>query len=203
MHRNNSETIKKQKGFGLPELLIVVFTISIIGVMALPRIVLSRRLSQFAEMQKQVASSLSEARQEAISQKTPITYRYDNINKLIFIYNGNFGALGDAGNRVVYLSGFGLEKSDIVYGHLNGSSGSPLADTSNITALTENSVEIVFQPDGSVIDGANNPQNKALFFYYKKIPFDAAFAVSVLGGSGRIKVWGYSKNIKDYVEKKH
>jgi len=202
MHENSSEKFKRQKGFGLPEMLIVVFIIAIVGVIALPGIISSRRLSQFTEMQKQIASSLSEARQEAMLQKVPVTFRYDNINKIIITYGGNFGMLGDAGNRVIDFSGFGLEKSDIIYGRPPGMSESPLYDTSNLTELTENSVEIVFQPDGSVVDTANSPRNNALFFYNKKYPKDAAFAVSVLGGGGRVKGWRYSKSIKDYVEKK-
>lgn len=202
IYGKNSGKFGKQSGFGMPEVLIVIFSISLIGVLAMPRIVSSRRLSQFAEMQKQVASSLDKARQEAMLQKAPITYRYDNINKLIVIYNGNFGALGDARNQVVDLSDFGLEKSDIIYGHPNGMSELPLSDTSSITKLTENSVEIIFQPDGSVIDEANNPRNCALFFYYRKYPKDTAFAVSVLGAGSRVKIWEYSKNIKDYFEKK-
>lgn len=200
-HRNNHGNIRKQKGFGLPELLIIIFVISIIGVLALPRIMSSRRLSQFAEMQKQIVLSLNDARQEAITQRTPITFRYDNLNKIIVIYNGNFGALGDAKNRVLGLSGFGLEKSEIVYGRANGTAESPLTDTSNLTNLTESSVEIIFNADGSVLDESNNPQNNALFFYHKKYPKDTAFAVSVLGDKGQVKAWTYSKNIKDYVKK--
>lgn len=201
-YRIYSEKFRKQKGFSLPELLIVVFIISIICVIALPGIISSRRLAQFAETQKNFASSLNEARQEAISQKVPIVFRYDNTNKIVVIYGGKFGLLSDAGNRVFDLFGSGSEKFDIVYGRPRGIPESPLTDTSNITELTENSVEITFQANGSVVDEANNPQNNALFFYYKKYPKDAAFAVSVLGGSGIIKNWSYSKNIKDYVEKK-
>jgi hypothetical protein len=145
---------------------------------------------------------LSEAQREAISQKVPIKFRYDNINKIIVIYDGNYGALSDARNRIIDFSSFGLEKSYIVYGRPDEMINSPLADASNLTELTENSVEISFLPDGSVRDASDNLQNNALFFYYKKHPEDSAFAVSVQGEGGHIKVWGYSKNINDYVEKK-
>lgn len=63
-------------------------------------------------------------------------------------------------------------------------------------------MEITFQPDGSVLDEADKPQNNALFFYYQKYAKDSAFAISILGEGGDIKVWSYSKNIKIYVEKK-
>ena len=199
--QNNHGKFGKQKGFGLPELLIIVFVISIIGVLALPRIISSRRFSQFAELQKQITVSLNEARQEAVTLRTPVTYRYDNLNKIIVIYNGSFGALGDTRNRVIDFSSFGLEKTDIIYGRAIGTSESPLTDTSNLTNLTENSVEIIFNSDGKVLDESNNPQNNALFFYHRKYPKDTGFAVSVLGDTGQIKAWTYSKNIKDYVKK--
>ncbi|HEX8286399.1 MAG TPA: prepilin-type N-terminal cleavage/methylation domain-containing protein [Pyrinomonadaceae bacterium] len=199
--KKNYEKFRKQKGFGLPELLIIIFVISIIGVLALPRIISSRRLSQFAEMQKQIVVSLNEARQEAVTQGTPLTFRYDNLNKIIVIYNGSYGALGDARNRVIDFSSFGLEKTEIVYGRAYGTSETPLTDTSNLTNLTENSIEINFNKDGSVLDESNAPRNNALFFYHKKYPKDTAFAVSVLGDKGQVKAWTYSKNIKDYVKK--
>ena len=202
MLRNNNKNYDWQKGFGLPELLITIIVISIIVVAALPGIISSRRLSQFSEMQKQIAVSLGDARQEAMSQKVTVTFRYDNINKIIIIHGGNFGMLGDVANRVVDLSGFGVEKSAIVYGRPRETSESPLTDTTNLTELVENSVEITFQPDGVVRDAANNPQNNALFFYYTNYPKDTSFAVSVLGAGGRVKGWKYSSNIKDYVEKK-
>lgn len=199
---NTREKFRKQRGFGFPELLIFVFSISIIGMVAVPRIISFRRQSQLTEMQRQIASSLNEVRQESISQKVPLIWRYDNINKIIVIYNGNFGALGDARNRLIDISNFGFEKSEIVYGRPNWIPKTPLADTSNLTELRENSVEITFQPDGSVINEANTPQNNALFFYLKQTQPDAAFAVSVLGKEGQAKIWEYSKVIKDYVKKK-
>lgn len=129
MHQNNYKNFNKQKGFGLPDLLIVIFVISIIAVLALPRVITSRNLAKFAEMQKQVAGSVSEAKQEAKSQKVPITFRYDNINKILITYNGNFGALGDTRNRVIDMSDFGLDKSEFAFGHPNWMSTTPLTDS--------------------------------------------------------------------------
>jgi Tfp pilus assembly protein FimT len=202
MQQNGYKKFKCQRGFGLPQFLVVVFSISIIVVGALPRIISSRRLSQFAEMQKQVSSSMNEARQEAISQKSSIIYRYDNINKLIVIYNGSFGALGDARNRVIDFSSFGFESGEIAYGRPNWMKNASLADTSNMTELTENSIEITFQSNGAVTDSTHNPKDYALFFYHKRHAVDTAFAVSISDATGNIKAWKYSKNINDYVEKR-
>jgi hypothetical protein len=75
-----------------------------------------------------------------------------------------------------------------------------LGDGTNLTPLTGNNLEITFQPDGSVVDASNNPQNKALFFYSSETPAETAFGISVLGAGGRAKLWRYSPNVNAYVE---
>jgi len=135
-----------------------------------------------------------------MSQRRPITFRYDNTNKKVVTYGGNLGALGDPKNLVAELSGSGVDYDDVKYGRPSGVPTSALNDTSNLTNLTSNAVEITFQVDGSVIDGSNNPQNQALFFYHDKYRLDTAFAVSVLGAGGRVKVWRYSRGVNSYVE---
>lgn len=197
---NSDSKLRKQKGFSLPELLVVLLVAAIILVLALPQIISSRSLFRFSGFQRQVATLLREARQEAMSQRKPVTFRYDNGDKKVVTYGGDFGALGDVKNVVVSLSGSGVEFADVKYGRPTGIPTSALSDTTNLTNLSSNAVEITFQPDGSVIDPSNNPQNYALFFYHDKYRLDTAFAVSVLGAGGRIKVWRYSQGVNSYVE---
>ncbi len=191
---------KDEQGFSLPELVIVLLILSILVVLALPQIIASRRLIRFSGMQRQVVSALTDARQEAMSQRTPITFRYDDVSKQTRIYGGGFGVLGDARNRVAELADSGLEKSDLIYGRPSGAPNSALSDGSNMISLTAKMLDITFQPDGSVIDAANNPSTKAIFLYHKKYPNEMAFAVSVLGAGGRVKLWRYTKGAKIYVE---
>ncbi|HEY0427424.1 MAG TPA: GspH/FimT family pseudopilin [Pyrinomonadaceae bacterium] len=197
---NRQKHLTKNRGFSIPELLIVLLVASIILVLALPQLISSRRLMKFSAMQRQVSASLIEARQEAMSQRRPITFCYDDRNKQLITYGGSFGAFGDAKNKVYNLSGFGVDSADIKYGRPGGVSAAALSDTTNMTSLARSIVEVTFQPDGSVIDASNNPQNSALFFYHNKYKKDAAFAVSILGAGGRIKVWRYSKGVNAYVE---
>lgn len=192
--------LRRQKGFSLPELVVVLLVIAILLVLAMPQIISSRRLFRFSGFQRQVSTSLREARQEAMSQRKPVTFRYDNTSKYIITYGGDFGALGDAKNVVVPLTGSGVEIDDLKYGRPTGVPTSALSDTTNLTSLSSSAVEITFQPDGSVIDASNNPQNQALFFYHDKYRLDTAFAVSILGAGGRIKVWRYSRGVNSYVE---
>lgn len=191
----------EQKGFSLPELIIVLLVISILVVLSLPQLAASRRMFRFSGMQRQVVATLNEARQEALSQHMAITFRYDDAKKRTVIYGGALGALGDARNRVTEMSGSGLIDADIIYGRPSGAPKSALTDSTNMTALSSSkTMDVTFQSDGSVLDGGNIPQNNALFFYNNKSPQDAAFAVSILGAGGRVKLWRYSKNIKAYIE---
>lgn len=196
----NNKEIRGQKGFSLPELLIVLLIISILAVLALPQIAASRRLMRFTGMQRQVVSTLTETRQAAMSQRKPITFQYNDTNKKIILYGGSFGALGDSRNQTVDLTGSGIEPGEISYGRPAGALTSALADTSNITPLVSQKLEVTFQSDGSVINAANAPQNNALFFFDVNHPSEMAFAVSVLGAGGRVKVWRYNQNIQQYVE---
>lgn len=197
---DKTKKIKNQKGFSMPELIVVLLVISILVVLSLPQLSASRRLFRFSGMQRQIVASLNEARQDAMSQHAAITFRYDDTNKKTVIYGGIFGALGDSRNKTVEMSGSGLDKTEIVYGRPGGASKSALTDTTNMTALSSETVSIIFQSDGSVLDANNLPLNTALFFYNSKSAQDAAFAVSVLGAGGRVKLWRYSKNIKTYIE---
>lgn len=189
-----------QRGFSLPEIIVVLLVISILVVLALPQVISSRRMLRFAGFQRQVASSLVDARQQAMSQRVPVTLRYDDSDKNLIIYGGSYGAIGDAQNKKIMLTDSGLEISDVVYGRPSGTARSALSDTSNLTPLTRNYVDITFQADGSVVDGANNPVNNGLFFYHKKYAKESAFAVSILGAGGRVKLWRYSKGANAYVE---
>ncbi len=192
--------LKGQKGFSLPELIVVLLVIAILLVLAMPQIISSRRLFRFSGFQRQITTSLREARQEAMSQRKPVTFRYDNTSKYIITYGGDLGALGDPKNVVVPLTGSGVETDDLKYGRPTGVPTSALSDTTNMTSLSSNAVEITFQPDGSVIDASGNPQDQALFFYHEKYRLDTAFAVSILGTGGRVKVWRYSRGVNSYVE---
>lgn len=197
---NKSQKRRDQKGFSLVELLIVLLVIAIIVVLALPQIMSSRRLFRFAGVQRQVITVMREARQEAMSQRAAITFRYDNTNKRILLFGGKFGIAGDAKNQIHELTGDGIPPDDVVYGRPAGATTAALGDSTNLTALTANTVDISFQTDGSVVDASNNPQNKALFFYDGSSPAESAFAVSVLGAGGRAKIWRYSSSVNIYVE---
>ncbi len=184
----------------MAELLIVVLVIAIIVVLALPQIMSSRRLFRFAGVQRQVVSAFREGRQQALSQRKPITVRYDNTGKRLLLSGGTFGSPGDGNNQIFELAGDGVTANELVYGRPDGASVAALGDGTNLTSLSGNILDITFQTDGSVVDASNNPQNKALFFYDTKTPTDTAFAVSILGAGGRTKLWRYSSNGNVYVE---
>lgn len=202
--RNSTEqkliNSKKENGFSLPELLVVLLILAILAVLALPQIISSQRMFRYSGMQRQLVSTLRDARQEAMSERKPITFRYDDLNHRTIIYGGSYGNLNDSNNLVTEMSGFGVAAADIRYGRPAGVPTAVLGDGTNITTLSLQAVEITFQPDGSVIDPADNPSDTALFFYHNGYPKDTAFAISVLGSGGRVKFWRYDKGTSKYVE---
>lgn len=191
---------KRQHGVGLIEIVIVLLVMAIIVVLALPQIMSSRRLFRFSGLQRQISATLRDTRQEAMSQRTAITFRYDNASKTMIVYGGKFGAPGDAKNPVMPMTGDGVADDELAYGRPAGAPAAALGDGLNLTALSSNAVEVQYQPDGSVINSSNVPENKALFFYNTKNPAETAFAVSVLGAGGRAKIWRYSIGVNAYVE---
>ena len=200
LHTAKNKFSRGQKGFSLPELVIVLLVAAILLVLALPQIISSTRLFRFAGMQRQVAASLRDARQAAMAQRTPVTFRYQHDKKQIIIYGGSFGAVGSGKNIAYEMFDARLAKNDIKYGRPGGVTKTALGDGTDLTALRNNAVEITFQPDGSVVDASNNPQNNALFFYHNQHRKETAFAISVLGAGGRVKIWRYSAGVKSYVE---
>ena len=88
-----------QKGFSIPELVVVLLILAILVVLALPQVISSRRAFRFSGLQRQIASSLSQARQEAMSQRLPITFHYNNDTKKVVHQGRKFGFLGDTNNQ--------------------------------------------------------------------------------------------------------
>src|SRR2546430_17107342 len=94
----------------------------------------------------------------------------------------------------------GLPASEGSYGIPTGISSSALSDTTTLTSLSSNKVYVTFQSDGTVVDTNGNPTNRTLFFFNNQVATQTAAAISVLGASGRIKVWRYDTRASKYAE---
>lgn len=121
----------------------------------------------------------------------------------------------------------GLVASEISYGIPTTSTGLPtgaptiptgaLGDGISMTALDSNSrFNVTFQADGSVINPSGIPtgpappagiavsqgipMDQALFIFNNEAAQGTASAISVLGASGRIKVWRYNVSANLYQE---
>ncbi len=191
---------KGQEGIGMPEIIIVMLIIAIVAVLALPQMIASRELFRFSGMQREIVTLLREARQDAMAQRKPITFVYQDGQKRVVLYGGNFGVKGDAKNRFYEFGNSGVLADDISYGRPVFVPTSALADGTNLTALTSGEVEITFQSDGSVLDASDNPEDFAVFFFHRDHSGEASFGVSILGAGGRLKLWRYSKGVNSYVE---
>ena len=108
----------------------------------------------------------------------------------------------------------GLPAGEITYGIPAGSPPLPAgAPVIPVTALGDNIVmtplapvgpggkmNITFHNDGSVIDATGFPLDRAMFFFNNQAAQATASAVSVVGASGRVKVWRYNLNGNSYIE---
>lgn len=212
---------RSDKGFTLIELVVVIAIIAVLAGISVQQLVGSRKLMRSAAVTREVVSALRDARQMAISQRRAITFQYDDTKKQIIIINHGADAntVGISGTGVLTASGYpytagssvertyqlastGIPASDIAYGVPTGAGtgSNTLGDKTVLTALTNQKVNVTFQPDGSVVNSAGATLDVALFIYNASKPLDTAMAISVLGGTGRIKAWRYSKGASKYVE---
>ncbi|MCP9495561.1 MAG: GspH/FimT family pseudopilin [Pyrinomonadaceae bacterium MAG19_C2-C3] len=213
---------ESERGISHLELLIVFAIIAVVSTLAIPQLVGSRNALRFAALPREVMTQMRFARQHAMSQRRAVTFQYSDANReLIIIRHTNVGADGIEGNaddipgsgqtvltqagypmtpnatrvRSVPLAVGGITRSEIVAATaVPGAPTAPttLGDTTPMTALTSGTLNITFQPDGSVIDSTGNPVNFALFFHSTRRPRQTASAVSVRGAGGRIKFWRFA-----------
>jgi prepilin-type N-terminal cleavage/methylation domain-containing protein len=115
----------------------------------------------------------------------------------------------------------GLPGQELIYGVPTTSSGLPsghltvptsLGDGTTMTALpSSNKINITFQADGSVVNPAGVPvggltlsqgarMDGAIFIFNNQAAASTAAAISVLGTSGRVKVWRYNDNGNAFIE---
>lgn len=209
------------RGFTVNELMITLAIVVIVGAAGIPQLVGSRRILRSAAVTRDVISALRDARQMAISQRRAITFQYDDAGKQINIINhgadaqgvgvSGTGVLSDASYpntvgssvvRTVTLASGGVPASEIGYGMPSGlaSSVGKLADNTTLSTLTNQKLNITFQPDGTILSSTGATRDFAFFIYNTAKPNDTAMAVSILGGTGRIKAWRYSSSAGIYVE---
>lgn len=210
---DSNKRVGGERGFSLIELGVVCALMAIITAMALPQLAGHRRLVRSAAVSKQLMMQLRDARQRAMGERKCFTVEYDNINKQILIIDNNASGsavLNDpnypntAGSAVVETTSLtadgGLSASEIFYGIPSDIPDRPLADGTTKASLINGKVDITFQSDGTVIDGTGSPTDQSLFLYNSKAPHETAAAVSVIGSSGRVKIWKYSDDGRAYVE---
>lgn len=211
--RKTADARRSLAGYSLVETVIVVALICVLSAIALPQIVAERRLTRAVGVTREILSQMRLARQLAMSQRQAMTFQYNNATKQIFIidHNSNLGAalfldpaypstLGSAVISTTALAQGGLFQTEIAFGIPPGLPNGALADGISMTPLTNNQLNITFQPDGSVIDITGNPVGRALYIYNNQASQGTASAISIMGASGRVKIWRYDRSVNLYVE---
>ena len=213
--RDSHRLRRSCSGTSLIEMLIVMAMIGVVVAAALPQLTASQRLVKTAAIPRQMMAEMRLARQQAMTQRQAYTVQYDDVNKQIVVINHQAWGIGlltapgypdtngSVREKIVSLSGSGVNPAEIIYGipgALPASAKGALDDGVPLTGLTNNQLNVTFQPSGSVLDETGSPINKALFLYNSQVPNETPFAVSILGSAGRVKVWRYSSRAQKFVE---
>lgn len=201
------------RGYSVVETLIVVALIGVLSALAVPQLISERRLTRSVGLTREILSGMRLARQLAMSQRQAFTFQYNNTTKQISVidHNSNLGpdlfsdpaypnTVNSRAISTTPLAAGGLDSSEITYGIPTGLPTAVLGDGILLTGLTNNQLNVTFQPDGSVIDAAGNPAGLAMFIYNNRAPQGTASAISVMGASGRIKIWRYDRSANLYTE---
>jgi len=207
-----SVAMKRCVGHSLIELLIVFALIGVVTSIALPQLIAARRLSRSVGITREILTQLRLTRQLAMSQRQAFTFRYDDVSKQISIvdHNANPGAATlvngsyptTANTRVISVTPLAeiSISSEISYGIPAGLPTAALGDGITMTALTNNQINITFQPDGSVTKATGDPDDQAMFIYNNRAPQGTASAISIMGAAGRVKIWRYDAGANRYTE---
>jgi prepilin-type N-terminal cleavage/methylation domain-containing protein len=214
---------RSSSGRTLIEMLVVVAIAAILTSVALPQLISARRLMRSNALPREIATQLRFARQQAMSQRQAFTLQYDDSTKQIRIFDHNNNnnatsgcnmtgtqvltatnypntACSTAVLTVPMAGGAGLPTSEVSFGVPGVITNTTLGDNTTPTALTGTVLNITFQPEGTVLDWQGNFASPTLFLYNNKVPSQTAAAISVLGSSGRIKIWRYDTSANKYAE---
>ncbi|HXD34393.1 MAG TPA: hypothetical protein VN643_24960 [Pyrinomonadaceae bacterium] len=216
----NSKSRRKAAGFSIVELCVVAGIATILTAIVVPQMISQRRLTRSVAITRELLTQMRYARQLAMSQSgaTPsgtlrrvaFTFQYDDTTKQMKVIGpipAGTAALIDgtypnnAGSSTVvasYLSQGGIAATQLSTGVPTGMPTYPTSvDGITASSLSGGKLNITFQPDGSVVDTAGNPVDRALFIYNNynsQVSQATASAITVRGSSGRVKIWRYTVN---------
>lgn len=211
---NKRRTCNSSHGFSAVEMITVCAVIAVISAIAIPQMLKQRRLMRSVGMSKEIMTQLRYTRQLAMSQRQVFTFQYDDTAKQMKIIDNNYynssspGSVfaltnfpNNTGSAVVQTIPFGgLNGAEMNFGIPSGYPTAALGDSVSQSSLTSGKLNISFQPNGTVVDSSGNYANFAIYIYNSQASVGTASAISVLGASGRIKIWRYDSNANKYSE---
>ena len=183
---------KRERGFSVIELLIVVAVVVVLGGIALPQIVATSQAFQSNAAAQDLMSRLRSARETAIGTRRYIQVSFVGSNQIQFYQispsNGPAAPLYAApvplASNGQYLVFSGIPDTPMQFGnsapiYIGGQSGGPL-------------LGMYFTPTGSFIDASNfQPVSGTIFVGLTNTP-STAHAVTIVGGTGRVRLYSWN-----------
>ncbi len=192
---------RKESGFSVIELLLVVAIMVILTAIAVTNLTANKRLYSPDEEAAQAISFFREAYQRALSQRQTMRVRIDLERNLILLMDEG---LLPGGDEVEVIRGVISHRVSIERPSINGVALNPPAAPYNYTTANFNSNiwSVRFRADGSAVDQIGDPLSATLFFVPSNLDENSIGlirAVTVYGPTGTVRLWKLDKDTKEFI----
>jgi prepilin-type N-terminal cleavage/methylation domain-containing protein len=175
LHRTRS-----QRGFSLLETMVTLAIAAIVGGMATASAVKARRAYQGDGAMRLVMAQFNAAREMAITQRHLMELQFVGNNWVRIVRHETSGL-----NPTTTLSSVTFE-SNVTFTLMPGVPDTPDAFGANSAVAFGLAQSVMFNTDGTLIDGNGQPLNGTLFLAIVGQP-DSARAVTIQGATGRVR----------------
>ncbi len=189
---------KKQSGYSLVELLIVLAILMIFLTFTMYSLSANKQLYRTDDETLRILNVLREASQLALTQRQPMRVELDATNKTIRIIDENLStSTDDKEVRKVSLEKAVLVRVDAMPTNVTKPNPPNYPDAA-FNAATPNVLKLWFRRDGTVTDGAATPViTSSTIYIWEPSPTNSAQAkdkklvrcLTIFGTTGAIKLW--------------
>ena len=181
LHRTRS-----QRGFSMVEMMVTLAIAAIVGGMATASAVTARRAYQGDGAMRLVMAQFNAAREMAITQRHLMELQFVGNNWVRIVRHETSGP-----NPTTILSSVTFE-SNVTFTLVAGVPDTPDAFGANSAVAFGLAQTVIFNTDGTLVDGNGQPLNGTVFLAMAGLP-ESARAVTIQGATGRVRGYRWIK----------